>query len=119
MHHNRVWSVVPVESAEELARMLTKETWCCCNGFQLLGYWFLNDATSEDGAQEYGVVKIRGPNDRLLQVESITMSWCSYEEALSYIQRAISGAYDTLDFSRIVDLTVETSEQHKRCPLCA
>ena len=44
-------------------------------------YLFLNDATSGDGAQEYGAIK-RLP-DTWLQVESITFSWCTYESALA------------------------------------
>ena len=54
-----------------------------------------------------------------MQIESITMSWCSFEEALAHIQNALAGRLDANDFARPVKLRLETPEQHKRCPLCA
>lgn len=119
LHHDRVWYLSTVDSAEKLARMLTEQTWCLCSGFELGGYWFLNDATHEDSAQEYAVVKKDGPDGQPLQVESITMSWCSYNEGLDYIRRAIAGEYDDADYAVAVDACVETPDQHGRCHLCA
>lgn len=63
MHDKRRWSVSSVASPEELARMLTERTWTLCSGFTVAGherYMFLNDATSEDGAGEFGIVKVEG-----------------------------------------------------------
>jgi hypothetical protein len=78
MHDRRRWVVNAVASAEELAHMLSKRTWTLCSGFYVHGhpdYLFLNDATSENGAGEYAVVKggMEGPH---VQVESVTFSWC-------------------------------------------
>lgn len=119
MHRRRTWCVGPVASAEELARMLTEITWCLCNGFELDGYWFLNDATSEDGAQEYAVVKKEGPNGTPVQVESITMSWCSEAQALEHIRKSVAGEYDNSDFAMNVSPQIDLPEEHGRCPLCA
>lgn len=118
-HKKRVWVVSAISSAEELARKVTEGTYCLCNGFELNGYWFLNDATHEDGAQEYAVVKRDGPDGRPLQVESITMSWCSYENALDHIRRAIAGEFDAADYAVSVDPVVQSPGQHGRCPHCA
>ena len=118
-HSKRGWVVVPAESAEELARMLTEQTWCLCNGFELGGYWFLNDATHEDGAAEYGIVKKDGPDGRPLQVESITVSWCTAQEALNHVRRAMAGEYDDSDHAFAVAPVVQTPEQHGRCLHCA
>jgi len=118
-HSKRRWVVAPVNSAEELARMLTEQTWCLCNGFELQGYWFLNDATHEDGASEYGVIQVDGPAGKPLQVESITMSWCTLAEAVDYIRRAIAGEYDDADYVFAVNPRIETPDEHGRCPLCA
>jgi len=118
-HSKRRWVVTQVKSAQELARMLAEHTWCLCNGFELQGYWFLNDATHEDGAQEYGIVRKEGPNGRPLQVESITMSWCTTQVALDYIHRAIVGEYDDADHAFAVNPRIETSDQHERCCHCA
>lgn len=63
-----------------LARELTEMTWCLCNGFKFKGVWFLNDAGSEDGAQEYAAI-IKGPDGFYYQVESITFSWVDATKA--------------------------------------
>lgn len=118
-HSARRWVVTPVNSAEDLARMLTEQTWCLCSGFELQGYWFLNDATHEDGAAEFSIVKKQGPDGKPLQVESITMSWCTFESAVHYVRRAVAGEYDNADYACPVDPIVETPEQHRRCLLCA
>ena len=118
LHRRRRWSVEVVASAEELAEKLTSRSWCLCAGFELKGYWFLNDAISEDAAQEYAVVKQQGPGGDPWQVESITMSWCTYDEALGYIERAVAGAFDDADFAGAATPTIEAPEDHGRCPLC-
>jgi len=118
-HSKRRWVVTPVNSAEELARTLTEQTWCLCNGFELQGYVFLNDATHEDGASEYGVIKLDGPAGKPPQVESITISWCTAQETLDYISRAIAGEYDDADYAFTVNPRIETPDQHGRCLLCA
>ncbi len=119
LHNHRRWSVESVASAEHLAYNLTAHTWCGCNGFELAGYWFLNDTTSADGAQEYAAVKQDGPDGQPLQVESITFSWCDYDQALDHIRRIIDGQCDTAGFGSAVHPLIETPEQHGRCPLCA
>jgi len=118
MHTKRRWVISPVESAEELARMLTEHTWCLCNGFELGGYWFLNDATHEDAPAEYAVVKKQGPGlgRQPLQVESITMSWCTMAEACEHICRAIAGEYDDADYASPVALVIDTPEQPAVAP---
>lgn len=118
LHRNRLWSISPVDDPEELAQMLTERTWCLCSGFEIGGYWFLNDATSEDGAQEYAVVKIN-PGGTPRQVESITMSWCTLEEALDYIQQTLAHLFDNASHARNVTPQVEPAGDHDRCHLCA
>ncbi len=118
-HQNRRWVVTPVESAENLAKMLTETSWCLCSGFELEGYWFLNDATHEDGAPEFAIVKKQGPGGKPLRVESITMSWCTFDAALDYVRRTIAGEYDDADYASGVAPAIETTEQHGRCAHCA
>lgn len=122
MHTNRVWCVTTVESAEELARMLTETTWTLCSGFQIAGhpgYLFLNDATSEDGAAEFGVIKGGLTATDHVQIESITFSWCSFDQALAHIRAALAGSYDASEFARPVELRLEAPNDHGRCHLCA
>ena len=118
MHRKRCWCIEQATSAEQLARDLTEMTWCGCNGFELDGYWFLNDATAADGAQEYAVVKQEGPGWKPLQVESLTMSWMTYKNALDLIRRCVAGEYDGEDFAHEVGPHVETAQEHGRCHLC-
>ena len=145
MHKNRVWCVAPIASAEELAEKLTQSTWCCCSDFELDGYLWPNDATCEDGAQEYAVVwKPTDADPNYRQVESITASWCSQSELLRYIHDVHSGiAVKEFDvrpenvtvksvaglmfalgandqqMDSVVCPKIETPEQHGRCPHCA
>jgi hypothetical protein len=119
LHKNRRWTVASVGTAEELAEKVSQHTWCCCNGFELNGYWFLNDATGGDGAQEYAVVKVLGPDGTPSQIESITFGWCTYDRALQYIQEVLRGDYDKADWARPVNPAVESPEQHGRCGHCA
>jgi hypothetical protein len=123
MHTKRCWGVGPAASADELARKLTQSTWCLCTGFYVVGheeYLFLNDATHEDGAGEYAVLKGRIGSTIYVQVESITFSWCKFAEALAYIQQAITGQMDESDFkTTLPQLRVQTLDEHGRCGLCA
>ena len=73
-HDDRVWRVIEVESPEKLAHLLTETTQTLCSAFAVAGhpdYLFLNDATCEDGAAEYGVVRggLAAPSRR--QLESV------------------------------------------------
>jgi len=144
MHENRVWCVAKVETAEVLAEKLTEYSWCCCCGFELGGYLWLNDATGGDGAQEYACVRKPTVDDPYYrQVESITASWCSEQQMLAYIRSIYGDGLPTqIDQGQVVvarsggDLAaalggkqnstgivvepaIETPKEHRRCPLCA
>jgi hypothetical protein len=144
MHNNRVWCVVPVETAQELAEKLTQYSWCCCNGFELENYLWLNDATGADGAQEYACVRKPAAKDpHYRQVESITASWCTTQQMLQYIREIQDGIKSVplaptqvvvtrsateylaalgakqLSRSHIVHPRLETPQQHGRCAHCA
>jgi len=118
-HKHRTWAIHRVNTAEELAGMLTQRTWTLCSGFLIAGHedmLFLNDATHEDGAGEYGLIRGGLSADRRFQIESITFSWCSTDEALQYIRDALLG---TNAIWQEVAVSVEPAEEHGRCPLCA
>lgn len=119
MYKNRRWCVSTVATPQELAEMLTGRTWCLCSGFTIQGhprYLFLNDSTHEDGAGEWGVLKVNGSTH--IQIESITFSWCRPAEALVCIEDALAGRMDGNDFARPVTVRLDTPAQHKRCHLC-
>ncbi len=123
-HSQRRWCVAPVASAEALAEKLTEQTWTLCTAFSLDGpacpagrYLFLNDATSEDGAQEYAVLKVAEAAH--IQIESITFSWCTRERALELIRQVLAGKFDAAGFYGPVKPKLDTPEAHGRCSLCA
>ena len=121
MHDQRRWSLSEAASPEALAAMLTGRTWTLCSGFFVDGHpdtLFLNDATHEDGAGEYAVVRRRA-DGTFLQVESITFSWSDVPSAARMIREALAGAYDAHDFARPVQPRLDPPEQHHRCHLCA
>ncbi len=104
------------DSPEQFARDLQGRTWTLCTGFQCGSYLFLNDSTSENGAQEIAVVVIRDHD--FLQIESGTFSWATPEQALNYVKTALSGAWDHNDFAKVVYPRLQRPAEHGRCPLC-
>ena len=110
--------IAQAQSPEQLARDLTDRTWTLCTGFQFGSYLFLNDSTSEDGAQEYAVLK-RLPNGQYLQIESISFSWCDEGRGLFYLKQILAGDFDSVDYACAVEPRIDAVEQHHRCHLCA
>ena len=122
MHTKRTWSVSEVESAEELARLLTETTFGCCQAFSVRdhpNYVWVNDSTSPDRLQEYGVVKRNNPDGKIMQIESITTSWCNASEMLRFINRTLAGEDDNSYFAGEVTAILQTPQEHGRCQHCA
>jgi hypothetical protein len=67
-HAHRGFHRVKVESVSQLGDDFKQSRWTLCTGFAFQGLVFLNESVSEDGAQEYAVV--RGER----QMESLTIS---------------------------------------------
>ena len=123
MHTRRRWSVSEIETPTQLAFMLSAQTNTPCSGFTVEGfpsYLFLNDAGSENGAQEYAVVKAidKAAARSYRQVESITFSWCTPEDALAHIKAVLDGRYDDVDYAYDVEPKIEPAAEHEPCPLC-
>ncbi len=76
-----------VATLEVLAEKLSDYTWTKCTGLRWNGWLLLNDSFSEDGAQEYAVVR----ESDMVQVESLTVSWMSKDELLKLMQEVTSG----------------------------
>ncbi|MCA9086603.1 MAG: hypothetical protein KDA81_21245 [Planctomycetaceae bacterium] len=122
LHNNRSWCVAEVASAEELAEKLTKSTWCCCQAFRIVGhpkYLWLNDSTSEDGAQEFAVLCQNIDTGEQLQIESVTFGWCDHDRALQYIQDTLNGQDDHNDWAIHVTPVLQSPQEHGRCRHCA
>lgn len=89
LHPSRTFHITDAESVDDLCEKLTQHTWTLCTGFRLRAegqtLLFLNDSTSEDGAQEYAV--LAGDH----QVESITFGWCTPERAGELVRQVLDG----------------------------
>ena len=143
-HDKRRWCVQPVESANELADKLLRFSWCCCTGFELEGFVWLNDSTSPDALQEYAVVRKPTDGDETYrQVESITVSWCNRQQLLDLLAaihhnqprstpddgpvaraRSVGDLLGHLGASQeemaaAVRPRLESPEEHGRCQHCA
>lgn len=115
-HDARYWQITDVADTDTLAEMLAYGgNWTLCSGFRLGGYLFLNDSTSENGAQEYAIVR---ESDRR-QVESITFGWCDRERARHHIEAMLAGEECWVDVPPLAADRLETPERHGRCPHCA
>ena len=80
-----------------------------CTGFSVQGLLFLNESFSEDGVQEYAVVRDGQ------QIESMTVSWMSRAELHNTIDVLLQGS--DVDYGPVSPL-IDEVEDH-RCPLCA
>lgn len=118
LHNKRIWSLIAVATAEELAHKLVHYTWTGCQSFGLHGYIFANDSTSADAAQEYAVLKRFSGEQELLQIESITFSWCDEIRSLALIQQVTAGDLDSIVYGRVSCDRFQTVQEHGHCPLC-
>lgn len=119
-HQKRFWWVKNIPTAEELVQELKTYTWTRCAGFRWSGYLFLNDSFSEDGAQEYGVVKefLLTRGEARSQVDSITVSWMTPERLMQYLVE-LPNLTDDLFLSCINPDQIQTPAEHGRCGHCA
>ncbi len=119
LHSKRIWTLSSIASAEELAEKLVQYTWTGCQSFSLGDYIFANDSTSPDGAQEYAVLKAAEDGDMLVQIESITFSWCEEVQALAIVLRLLAGDCDSMVFDRVARCRFQTASEHGICEQCA
>ena len=119
LHSKRIWTVSAVATAEDLASKLVQFSWTGCQAFVLSGYIFANDATSPDGAQEYAVLRASEEGNELVQIESITFSWCDEVQALAIVSRLIAGECDSIVYGHVSRSRFQTASEHNVCGLCA
>lgn len=118
LHSKRIWTLTEVETPQELACELTQFAWTGCRAMVLQGYVFANDSTSPNGAQEYAILKPHSSGNALVQIESITFSWCSEDHALELITRICAGMFDGFEHVRIRRERFQTRAEHRFCNLC-
>lgn len=119
LHKDRTWCLHTASDACELAAKLTGSTWTLCTAFCLGEYIFANDATSPDGAQEYAVLRPRDARGDYQQVETITFSWCTEEQALRLILSALAHEFDEQDLGSVSLRQLQEPRDHMVCEHCA
>jgi hypothetical protein len=93
IHHKRAYKVtLDRYDVDSLARALTEHSWTLCTSFNILDIVLFNDSFSEDGAQEYAVYRV-GEG----QIESLTVSWMTFEFVRETLLRLIAGSGELLD----------------------
>jgi hypothetical protein len=110
IHASRRFHLVDVDRVGQFVDDFKRCTWTLCTGFSLQGLLFLNESFTEDGAQEYAVVR------EGRQIESITVSWMSRAELHTTIDARLQGRSE-VDYGPVNPL-IDQAEDH-RCPLCA
>lgn len=103
MHKTRTFSINKLDSFDELADQLLNYSFVLCQGFQVGEYLFLNDSSSEDGAQEFAVIH------NGFQVESLTVSWVKSKEEMLDLLAELPGELVLWDAK---DLELDYSPDH-------
>lgn len=112
IHAGRIYRLTTIADARALVDSLVDRSWTLCSAFALGDLIFANDAFSEDGAQEYAVVR----GDR--QIESITFSWVEDRDRMhDYITSLLAGA-PGVDMG-LASVRTKHPEGSNSCPLCA
>jgi nicotinamide riboside transporter PnuC len=102
LHIGRRHSVTVVDDISELAAKLTEHTWTLCTGFRCGGWLFLNDSFSEDGAQEYSVLRATPNADGTHDVcESVTFGWMSRLRAEHWLAMWMSSSHEAKVYKSI------------------
>ena len=117
MHRKRRWSVQTWE-LKDIAEKLTSSTWTLCTGIRWNGLVLLNDSVSEDGAQEYAIIR----EDSGVLVESFTCSWMKLARLAACLHRLAAGHDEIIMVSTWPEgedprSRIEVGDGH-RCQLC-
>lgn len=113
--------IYKIDDIKELAQKLASfNTQCLCTGFLFQDVLFINDSSSEDGAQEYAIVLPQKDAQMGLQIESVTFGWI--EDEAKRIQTILDMVKykDEIGEAPIhepVKLNVDDSEKHS-CRYC-
>jgi len=119
MHTTRRWCVSTIDDADEISSGLTGNTQVLCTGIRYRGLLLLNDATHEDGGQEYAVIHEQTGH----QVESLTASWMTPDDFRDTLESLAAGRNHCAMVTKWHGKDdprkrIDTREEHGRCALC-
>ena len=111
IHTHRTFCITPIPDLATLVDKLTAHTWTTCTGFLWGNLLLLNDSFSENGAQEYTVIRDG------YEIESLTVSWMTPEQLMATLT-ILRTDPDPRIYGSLTN-PLETPAQHRRCPACA
>ena len=111
IHKHRTFCITPVPDLLTLVDKLTAHTWTTCTGFAWQNLLLLNDSFSENGAQEYTVIRDG------YEIESLTVSWMT-QETLTHTLIDLATDPDPRIYGTLTN-PLETPAQHRHCLACA
>jgi hypothetical protein len=120
----RVYNLKTCTAKEMLEDLTHTKTWTLCTGWKVGDTLYLNDSTSEDGAQEYAVLRVRSEDGRLSaqQFESVTFGWMELDEIKDFIDQTWNADIETGDYAEIVkyfDGIIFVQDHHDTLPHCS
>ena len=122
IHTRRRFNVSAVSVDDAIAALTTTDYWTCCSGYRITHegrtLLVLNDAFDENTAQEFAVLLVlatEGESHRVIQVESLTMSWVEPERRGALLREAL----DAPPYGAPFTIVAQDPERHGRCILCA
>jgi hypothetical protein len=124
IHKNRSYQA-RLATLAEVANILDTHMLTLCSAFEVHAnnkvFYIVNDAFSEDGAQEYAVLwALHNAGQcryEVVQVESITASWVKGRDRLEEL--FTEAARCERHYGDHFLITVAQPESHGQCPLCA
>ena len=123
----RTYNIKPCTADEMLSDLVHTKTWTLCTGWRVGDTLYLNDSTSESGAQEYAVLRVQPGVGCLVveQFESVTFSWMTLEEIEETINQTWNANIETGNYAELrkwFGNTIFVQDHHDTlpcCPLCA
>ena len=122
----RVYNIKTCNAEEMLEDLTHTKTWTLCTGWRVGDTLYLNDSTSEDGAQEYAVLRVQPGVGCLFaeQFESATFGWMTLEEIKDFIDQTWNANIESGDYAELTQLfsnMIFVQDHHDTlpyCPLC-
>ena len=120
IHKDRVFNIKTCSADEMIADFQHTHSWTLCSGWRVGDTLYLNDAFSEDGAQEYAVVRVNA--DTAVQFDSVTFGSLRVEldRIEAYIRETWNCDLTSSEWKDGWRTPVQVHDRHgDSCPLCA
>jgi len=119
IHKDRVFNIKTCSADEMIADFQHTRSWTLCSGWRVGDTLYLNDAFSEDGAQEYAVIRVT-PDSTTLQFDSVALGWMSANRIEAYIHETWNCDLASAEWKDGWRTPVQVNDRHSdSCPLCA